>query len=450
MKKIVIILMVSLSFANCFSLPAKKENIPCPVEGSTVVNSSSRIKKIEVCFSRRLSNEIKNDIYFELLGYNKKMSSWNSLSVFLLKEKFEIDITDKNIKTIAIAPNKNCITFETKYENKSGVLSFLIEDACVLQKTEETLICENIDHKITVKIDTYINIDAYRTGGGYCQITLFYDDTSFFSFESKSYLKNDVYETRDEFVYSIYLFANSTRYLFYNNRLIAQGHDIGYIGIENGNIYYSNKGVIFKNEKSLYPFSSELPVFLIDGNLYYTNAEDYSHKSIWKNDNILPNCGYIERLSSFAIGSNDEVAYIVTNKDGSVTLYKKNIPYATALYENILMRPTYSPDGKKFYFIEGRPRGYYLTYYLHGDFPVPPTMGFLLIDKFKFSPNSKYIATCVEDLNREAWYLLSNKILGPFAGTNSNYHFSEDSKIFYYRYKDLKTGEWINAEEVLD
>lgn len=458
-------ILLGITLSSNFGLFAKSSIEPCQKDGAKVIDYGKKIKKVEISLpfadtiknTRRFSTEnITNDICFELLAYNEKSKTWTTIEVFKIWDKYEIDLTKNKLKTIAIAPNKNCENFELQYKKDGNILKIQIVTNCLVGASFETILLENPGHSVKVIDDTCYFRDNYRDIDAKTKhkISVFFDSIFVSSFDSPDGLFKinvDVYEDKKSLVYSLNDKSGDKIYLFYNSLLLSTCKSLNMLGLLDENVYYTADNFIYKNEKKLYLFDPEFPVYLINKNLYYATKDDLFHKSIWKNDTIFQNFSCVLGLKSFAIGKNEEIAYTVLKKDGSIVLYKGGSQYAIAKGDAILIRPTYSPDGKKFYFIEGKPRGgYYYAYYLHGDFPVPSTLGFTIINEFKFSPNSKYVATSVEDLHAKQWFILTGKMLGPFDATSRDYYFSDDSKIFFYRYYDKKTKEWIDAEEKLN
>lgn len=458
MKNFKVVLFTSLFvFLNTTYLFSKSnENITCPVQGSQTINVGSNIKKVNLKLYKKAENffieDVSNEILFELFGYDEKKSEWVSLSIFSPKKTNEINITQKT-KIFALVPYKNCEELEIEYEKNGSTLTISLEHLLIIKNSKSYRTIKNTEDSKAEMIKFYCrelktttySVDIYDVEKN----AYYYNGNIVKEFPLRDKQSIDVYLNEPDLIFKIQTGYSSQNpeYLIKNDEIIAEAThgDIKFLGLYENQVYYrleEGDNPIYKNQDILISKSDwKKPAYEINGNIYYSIGN-----TIYKNKGILKNIN--QDLNDFSIGMNDELAYIVFDENADMLLYKNDLLYAKASY---LYRPTYSPDGKKFYFIEGKPRGgYYNAYYLYGDFPIPPTTGFTLIGDFKFSPNSKYIAIYVEDLQAKKWYILSGKILGPFDYTSEDYHFSDDSKTFFYRYYDTKTKKWIDAEENLD
>lgn len=459
MKNIKVLFFVSLFVFLNTSYMFSKSNEPliCPVKGAQTINSGSNIKKINLKLYKKAENffieDVSNEILFELLGYDEKKSEWVSLGIFSPKETTEISIKQK-MKIVALVPYKNCEELEIGYEKNGSTLTISLEHLLIIKNSEPYRTIKNTEGSKAEMIKFYCrelktspySVDVYDVEKN----AYYYNGNVIKEFPLRDKQLIDVYLNEPDLIFKIQTGDSSQdpEYLIKNDEIIVEAthSDIEFLGQYANQIYYRlaiGEHPIYKDKEQIVPKTDWVrsSVYEINGNVYYS-----SENTIYKNNEVLKKLD--QMLFDFAVGINDELAYIVFDENADMLLYKNDLLYAKASY---LYRPTYSPDGKKFYFIEGKPRGgNYNAYYLYGDFPVPPTTGFTLVGEFKFSQNSKYIATAVDDLQAKKWYILSGKILGPFDYTSENYYFSDDSKSFIYRYYDSKTKKWIDAEEKMN
>lgn len=454
MKNIKVLFFVSLFVFLNTSYMFSKSNEPliCPVKGAQTINSGSNIKKINLKLYKKAENffieDVSNEILFELLGYDEKKSEWVSLGIFSPKETTEISIKQK-MKIVALVPYKNCEELEIEYEKNGSTLTISLEHLLIIKNYEPYRTIKNTEGSKAEMIKFYCrelktspySVDVYDVEKN----AYFYNGSIIKEFPLRDKQSIDVYLYEPNLIFKVQTgdSSQSPEYLIKNDVIIAEAThgDIEFLGDYENQVYYrltTGDNPIFRAKDQIIPKSDwTKSAYEINGNVYYSIGNN-----IYKNKEILKklDCD----LRDFSVSPNDELAYIVFDENADMLLYKNNLLYAKA---SVLLRPTFSPDGKKFYFIASKN---YASYYLYGDFPVPPTAGFRKIGEFHFSPNSEYIATYAQDLQGKYWYILTGKLLGPFAGINENYHFSETSERFYYRYKDKDSGQWIDAEEKMN
>lgn len=446
-KKIICLLNFTL-IVTC--IYAKANIPPCPIPDVQVYENNSKLKTIKIQYKDNKSvaelfnKEVKNQIYFAILGFEQGKQEWETIEVFPLEKDYQIDISTKKLQAISLVPNKNVLELNCKFQKDKSTLIISIEKAKINGETKKYVIAENKSH--TMSAESYI---SYENGNytEYNDLAFFFDEKEIQKISYNAFKEENLklYENSDDIIFS-YEEAYDKKYLFFNDKLIIKAKDSKYVGKTAKDLYYFANGYIYKNDEKLYKADSSFPIYLIDNNIFYADSKSKYDSAIYKNGKIL-----ITKLplNDFVINKNEEIAYVLINEDETTTLYKNSKAYAQTEGSETFSHLAYSPDGRKFYYVLGKPTTWYYAYFLIGDFPISPKTILKNIGEFKFSSDSKYIATNVMDENEKQWYVLSNKMIGPFYKTNGKFYFSDDSKYFYYEYQEKGSDEWKKGSEKL-
>jgi hypothetical protein len=153
-------------------------------------------------------------------------------------------------------------------------------------------------------------------------------------------------------------------------------------------------------------------------------------------DNFYPN-----RFTVSNDGKNIAYTVIVDDKDEMSLYINEKLQYTAWVLGNL----SYSPDGKKLYYVETRNARRFgnKNNMIRGPGIAPTIAGpYWNVFDFSYSKDSKYVAIPVEKTGDGYYILLNSDIYGPYSDIDRKGYFSEDSRHYTFRYKNTWKEEW--------
>jgi hypothetical protein len=288
-------------------------------------------------------------------------------------------------------------------------------------------------------------------------------------------------------------------YFGYNDNIYKSYANLYWISPTSHQLVYIKKGdngiVLYKDCDPISKEYSSLQVLNIDGdnNVFYTGGviENSNKKDICKNNSILISGNNIEGVQVLPNGSiyylaridgYDHLGQVLAKYIGgespdfsfevvydnfypkifTVSNDEKNIAYTkidynkeeTSLYVNenlqytawVLGSLSYSPDGKKLYYVETRNSKRFgnKNNIIRGPGIAPAIAGpYWNVFSFSYSKDSKYVAIPVENQGDGYYILLNSNIYGPYSEIDRNGFFSDDSRRYTFFYKNSYKDNWV-------